>query len=139
MGQFRVELTVELSAENAEDAVAMAVEMANGWSYVVTDFTANTKKFVHLFDGKKTQVEPYPDKTTRFTMEEAVRSVLPNASFEEDNDGQIVIYSNLTEIEDGIVQDIDELSEIYRSDPYNVYGTPEHEALLIAKERGERW
>ena len=26
-----------------------------------------------------------------------------------------------------------------RSDPYEVYGTPEHEALLIAEERGEAW
>jgi hypothetical protein len=25
----------------------------------------------------------------------------------------------------------------YRSDPYNVYGTCEHEALLMAEERGE--
>lgn len=89
MGQFRVELTVELSAESAEEAANMVAEMADGWSYVVTDFSTNTKLFVHLSQGKKVQSEPYPENLDR--------------------------------------------------DPYEEYGTPEHEALLIAEERGERW
>lgn len=86
MRQFRVELTVEMSANSAEEAAQMVADMADGWSYVVTDFSTNTKLFVHLFQGKKIQSEPYPEDLDR--------------------------------------------------DPYDVYGTPEHEALLIEEERG---
>ena len=60
-----------------------------------------------------------------------VLEILPNASLGEDNDGQIVVYTNLTVIEDdGSIQDMDELAEIigdvtcgicgvYEGDPHN--------------------
>ena len=36
-------------------------------------------------------------------MEQVLR-ILPDAQFEEDNDGQIVIYTNLSEKKDGTVE-----------------------------------
>lgn len=30
--------------------------------------------------------------------------VLPNATFDEDNDGQIIIYTNLRETDEGVVE-----------------------------------
>ena len=37
------------------------------------------------------------------------------------------------------LRDPDPLDEPDERDPYEVYGTPEHEALLIAEESGQRW
>ena len=38
---------------------------------------------------------------TREEMERRIRKVLPGASFDEDNDGQIVIYTDKMDGEDG--------------------------------------
>ena len=37
----------------------------------------------------------------------AVLAILPNAQLEEDNYGQIIIYTDLTETKDGILEDFD--------------------------------
>lgn len=46
--------------------------------------------------------------TTFGELHAAIMSILPNASFGEDNDGQIIVYTNMQEIGDGRISDIDD-------------------------------
>jgi len=47
------------------------------------------------------------EKAMPKTMDELMRAilnVLPHATFEEDNDGQVIIYTGLQETKDGLVE-----------------------------------
>lgn len=46
--------------------------------------------------------------TTFGELHASIMSILPNASFGDDNDGQIIIYTNMQEIGDSLISDIDD-------------------------------
>lgn len=59
MDQYRVQLTVDMNAESPAQAAEYVAEMADGWSYVVTNLLTGQRTFVHLSNNKDPIVEPY--------------------------------------------------------------------------------